>query len=150
MANERHVSKEVRDEYLDTMSKIYFSYFKGYLGRLMKLQVCLTVSVLQIWNVLVFKKSSCLLNIFEEKRLRNYDHCSISLLLLSSSSAGKTFNVGYNCREMAPAGGPLVQPYMLRYIKTVNSAHQDEYWMSAISCKFCVQYYMYLEKLILK
>jgi len=39
MANERHVSKEVRDEYLDTMSKIYFSYFKGYLSRLMKLQV---------------------------------------------------------------------------------------------------------------
>lgn len=39
MANERHVAREIRDEYLDTMSKIYYSYFKGYLGRLMKLQV---------------------------------------------------------------------------------------------------------------
>lgn len=39
MANERHVAKEVRDEYLDTMNKIYYSYFKGYLSRLMKLQV---------------------------------------------------------------------------------------------------------------
>lgn len=38
MANERHVAREIRDEYLDTMSKIYYSYFKGYLGRLMKLQ----------------------------------------------------------------------------------------------------------------
>ena len=39
MANERHVAKEVRDEYIDTMSKIYYSYFKGYSSRLMKLQV---------------------------------------------------------------------------------------------------------------
>ena len=39
MANERHVAKEVKDEYLDTMNKIYYSYFKGYLSRLMKLQV---------------------------------------------------------------------------------------------------------------
>ncbi|XP_013412635.1 vacuolar protein sorting-associated protein 52 homolog isoform X2 [Lingula anatina] len=38
LANERHVAKEVRDEYLDIMSKIYYSYFKGYSSRLMKLQ----------------------------------------------------------------------------------------------------------------
>ncbi|XP_071501789.1 vacuolar protein sorting-associated protein 52 homolog [Diadema antillarum] len=38
LANERHVAKEVRDEYVDTMSKVYFSYFKGYINRLMKLQ----------------------------------------------------------------------------------------------------------------
>ncbi|XP_072015361.1 vacuolar protein sorting-associated protein 52 homolog [Amphiura filiformis] len=38
LANERHVAKEVRDEYVDTMSKVYYSYFKGYIGRLMKLQ----------------------------------------------------------------------------------------------------------------
>ncbi|KAL5011479.1 hypothetical protein ScPMuIL_010030 [Solemya velum] len=38
MANERHVAREVRDEYVDTMNKIYYSYFKGYLSRLMKLQ----------------------------------------------------------------------------------------------------------------
>ncbi|XP_005095273.1 vacuolar protein sorting-associated protein 52 homolog isoform X2 [Aplysia californica] len=38
MANERHVAKEVRDEYVETMSKIYYSYFKGYSSRLTKLQ----------------------------------------------------------------------------------------------------------------
>ncbi|KAK7502660.1 hypothetical protein BaRGS_00006235 [Batillaria attramentaria] len=38
MTNERHVAKEVRDEYVDTMSKIYYSYFKSYSSRLMKLQ----------------------------------------------------------------------------------------------------------------
>uniref|UniRef100_A0A4W3J8D7 Vacuolar protein sorting-associated protein 52 homolog n=1 Tax=Callorhinchus milii TaxID=7868 RepID=A0A4W3J8D7_CALMI len=38
MANERHVAKEIRDEYVDTMSKIYFSYFKSYTSRLMKVQ----------------------------------------------------------------------------------------------------------------
>eukprot|EP00057_Strongylocentrotus_purpuratus_P020269 XP_011674743.1 PREDICTED: vacuolar protein sorting-associated protein 52 homolog [Strongylocentrotus purpuratus] len=46
LANERHVAKEVRDEYVDTMSKVYFSYFKGYINRLMKLQV-LILNVLQ-------------------------------------------------------------------------------------------------------
>ncbi|XP_071821891.1 vacuolar protein sorting-associated protein 52 homolog [Apostichopus japonicus] len=38
LANERHVAKEVRDEYVDTMSKVNYSYFKGYISRLMKLQ----------------------------------------------------------------------------------------------------------------
>lgn len=38
MTHERHVAKEVRDEYVETMSKIYYSYFKSYLNRLMKLQ----------------------------------------------------------------------------------------------------------------
>ncbi|XP_043539594.1 vacuolar protein sorting-associated protein 52 homolog [Chiloscyllium plagiosum] len=38
LANERHVAKEIRDEYVDTMSKIYFSYFKSYSSRLMKVQ----------------------------------------------------------------------------------------------------------------
>ncbi|XP_014674937.1 PREDICTED: vacuolar protein sorting-associated protein 52 homolog isoform X2 [Priapulus caudatus] len=38
LANERHVAKEVRDEYVDTMSKIYYSYFRSYSNRIMKLQ----------------------------------------------------------------------------------------------------------------
>ena len=38
LANERQVSREIRDEYVDTMSKIYYSYFKGYMSRLSKLQ----------------------------------------------------------------------------------------------------------------
>lgn len=52
MTNERHVAKEVRDEYVDTMSKVYYSYFKSYSSRLMKLQVpCLAVLLV---SVLVF------------------------------------------------------------------------------------------------
>lgn len=39
MANERTVAKEIRDEYVDTMSKIYYSYFKSYSNRLLKVQV---------------------------------------------------------------------------------------------------------------
>ncbi|KAI1902344.1 hypothetical protein AGOR_G00043800 [Albula goreensis] len=38
LANERQVAKEIRDEYVDTMSKIYYSYFKSYSGRLLKVQ----------------------------------------------------------------------------------------------------------------
>uniref|UniRef100_H2Z2W6 Vacuolar protein sorting-associated protein 52 homolog n=1 Tax=Ciona savignyi TaxID=51511 RepID=H2Z2W6_CIOSA len=38
LSNERHVAREVRDEYVDTLSKVYFSYFKTYINRLMKLQ----------------------------------------------------------------------------------------------------------------
>ncbi|KAL8213581.1 UNVERIFIED_CONTAM: Vacuolar protein sorting-associated protein 52 [Gekko kuhli] len=38
LGHERSVAKEVRDEYLETMSKIYLSYFKSYTTRLMKVQ----------------------------------------------------------------------------------------------------------------
>ncbi|XP_058475002.1 vacuolar protein sorting-associated protein 52 homolog isoform X1 [Solea solea] len=38
LANERAVAKEIRDEYVDTMSKIYYSYFKSYSSRLLKVQ----------------------------------------------------------------------------------------------------------------
>jgi len=40
----RSVATEVREEYLDTMSKIMFSYFKSYSGRLIKLQFDETAS----------------------------------------------------------------------------------------------------------
>lgn len=46
LANERHVAKEVRDEYVDTMSKVNYSYFKGYISRLMKLQVRYSINSL--------------------------------------------------------------------------------------------------------
>lgn len=39
LANERNVAEEICGEYISTMSKIYFSYFKSYSSRLMKLQV---------------------------------------------------------------------------------------------------------------
>ncbi|XP_014476190.1 PREDICTED: vacuolar protein sorting-associated protein 52 homolog [Dinoponera quadriceps] len=38
MANERNVAEEICGEYIDTMSKIYYSYFKSYSSRLIKLQ----------------------------------------------------------------------------------------------------------------
>ncbi|XP_046999659.1 vacuolar protein sorting-associated protein 52 homolog [Schistocerca americana] len=38
LSNERTVAQEVRSEYVDTMSKIYYSYFKSYSSRIMKLQ----------------------------------------------------------------------------------------------------------------
>lgn len=38
MANDREIAAEVRDDYCDTMSKVLFSYFKSYSGRLAKLQ----------------------------------------------------------------------------------------------------------------
>lgn len=46
MTHNRHVAKEIRDEYVDTMSKIYYSYFKSYMSRLVKLQVGWSESVL--------------------------------------------------------------------------------------------------------
>lgn len=38
LGNERQISKEVKDEYIDTMSKVYMSYFKTYSSRLSKKQ----------------------------------------------------------------------------------------------------------------
>ncbi|XP_012275317.1 vacuolar protein sorting-associated protein 52 homolog [Orussus abietinus] len=38
LANERNVAEEICGEYIDTMSKIYYSYFKSYSSRLTKLQ----------------------------------------------------------------------------------------------------------------
>jgi len=37
-SSERQVAKEVKDEYIDTMSKVYYSYFKTYASRLAKKQ----------------------------------------------------------------------------------------------------------------
>lgn len=39
LGNERATAKEIRDEYVETLSKIYLSYYRSYLGRLMKVQV---------------------------------------------------------------------------------------------------------------
>ena len=39
MAHSREIALQVRTEYLDTMGKIYYSYFKDYYSKLMKLQV---------------------------------------------------------------------------------------------------------------
>ena len=39
MTHERQVAKDIKDEYVDTTSKIYYSYFKGYVSRLVKLQL---------------------------------------------------------------------------------------------------------------
>ena len=39
MAHHRDTAHEIRTDYVDTMGKIYFSYFKSYYSRLMKLQV---------------------------------------------------------------------------------------------------------------
>ena len=38
--NDRQIADEIRREYIDTLSKVYFSYFKAYSSKLMKLQVC--------------------------------------------------------------------------------------------------------------
>lgn len=38
LANERNVAQEICNEYIDTISKVYFSYFKTYSSRLNKLQ----------------------------------------------------------------------------------------------------------------
>ncbi|XP_063287642.1 vacuolar protein sorting-associated protein 52 homolog [Pelobates fuscus] len=38
LANERSVAQEIQDEYVETMSKVYLSYFKSYTSRLMKVQ----------------------------------------------------------------------------------------------------------------
>jgi len=39
LAHHQQVAREIRDEYVDTMSKIYSAYFGGYIAKLMKLQV---------------------------------------------------------------------------------------------------------------
>uniref|UniRef100_A0A8C0FZX2 Vacuolar protein sorting-associated protein 52 homolog n=1 Tax=Chelonoidis abingdonii TaxID=106734 RepID=A0A8C0FZX2_CHEAB len=38
LGNERSVAQELREQYVETMSKIYLSYFKSYTSRLMKIQ----------------------------------------------------------------------------------------------------------------
>lgn len=40
MAHSRDIALQVRSEYIDTMTKVYFSYFKDYYSKLMKMQVC--------------------------------------------------------------------------------------------------------------
>ncbi len=42
--HDRTVARECRDEYINTMSKVYYSYFKEYSSKLAKLQVNQTVT----------------------------------------------------------------------------------------------------------
>lgn len=37
--HDKAVARECRDEYINTLSKVYFSYFKEYASKLAKLQV---------------------------------------------------------------------------------------------------------------
>ena len=39
MAHSRETAEQVRSEYVDTMGKVYYSYFKDYHSKLMKMQV---------------------------------------------------------------------------------------------------------------
>ena len=39
MAHEKEVAREIREEYVETMGKVYYSYFKAYASRLIKLLV---------------------------------------------------------------------------------------------------------------
>jgi hypothetical protein len=39
LTNDRQIADEIRREYIDTLGKVYFSYFKAYSSKLMKLQV---------------------------------------------------------------------------------------------------------------
>ena len=39
LAHTRETANQIREEYVDTLSKIYYSYFKDYYNKLMKLQV---------------------------------------------------------------------------------------------------------------
>lgn len=55
LSNERNIAEEICGEYIDTMSKIYFSYFKSYCSRLKKLQVAsLSNNMSNVFLVLLF------------------------------------------------------------------------------------------------
>ena len=42
MSHSREIALQVRMEYLDTMGKIYYSYFKDYYSKLLRMQVSLS------------------------------------------------------------------------------------------------------------
>lgn len=75
LANERTVAKEIRDEYVDTMSKIYYSYFKSYSSRLLKVQVSVSAAML-----CASMGAVCLLSL---------THCCVSVLLQYEEVADK-------------------------------------------------------------
>ena len=58
MAHHRQVAREIKDEYIDTMSKIYFSYFKTYISKLLKLQArklqCIMFLVRDLFSIAEF------------------------------------------------------------------------------------------------
>lgn len=48
LTNDRQIADEIQREYIDTLGKVYFSYFKAYSSKLMKLQVSYLNSTLLI------------------------------------------------------------------------------------------------------
>ena len=59
LANERPTAQEIKDEYLDTVSKVYYSYFRSYLQRLMKLKFSETATKLDMLGDGCKSISSC-------------------------------------------------------------------------------------------
>jgi hypothetical protein len=55
LGNERSVAQEVCVEYMETMGKVYYSYFKAYISRLMKLQVVYKIKINPLYHELSFK-----------------------------------------------------------------------------------------------
>ncbi len=47
--HDRTVARECRDEYINTMSKVYYSYFKEYSSKLAKLQVNFKFLQFYVW-----------------------------------------------------------------------------------------------------
>lgn len=56
--NDRQIADEIRREYIDTLGKVYFSYFKAYSSKLMKLQVCSAL----IEPIMIIVSSSWMIN----------------------------------------------------------------------------------------
>jgi len=73
LANERPTAQEIRDEYLETVSKVYYSYFRSYLQRLMKLKFAETAT------------KSDLIGITESPMLSKFSSLSITKAFSRSS-----------------------------------------------------------------
>lgn len=54
LTNDRQIADEIQREYIDTLGKVYFSYFKAYSSKLMKLQVSYLNSTLLIHESFVY------------------------------------------------------------------------------------------------
>ena len=52
--HDRSIARECRDEYINTLSKVYFSYFKEYSSKLSKLQVILSLIIFLSTNYRYF------------------------------------------------------------------------------------------------
>ena len=100
LSNDRNTAGQIRDEYIETASKMYFSYFKGYLEKLQKLEFKQTARKTD----LIGKIEESDLRRKNAKNQSNYANFTSTLSQISSTIASGVTSASSSSKNLASKG----------------------------------------------